>query len=403
MYKNPLWLILATVFIVSSCDLLGIGGDNDDAEKETGPSLLWKLDTTGGTSGTAPIIDRGKVYVRSFELMKVDLKTGSQEWTTGMLGDYHLPDYMKKMLITDKTVLVGQPDNITAFRKSDGQLVWKTNTGLPSGDTDSLYAEPYLLTQTSDHVFAAREQSLIGLEKSTGNRQIEITLDSVASNQAPEKIIALAGGKDASPLLFAATRYKTDDGSMKGSRIFAIDFQNGNSAWTRSVSEVHDDRTDKAPADLIWADGLLVVLTASEVTALEPNTGNRVWQTSLDEVGAQLLSAGNAIYVGTYMGTVIRLGSTDGTIKWRSQTEDYSFAIVTGRMVWEEGYLYYQKFSNENAGIRIIETENGRTERILGVSDIKDAGLDFWFFGGISVEGSYMVKQTELATYGIKL
>ncbi|HLR25036.1 MAG TPA: PQQ-binding-like beta-propeller repeat protein [Fodinibius sp.] len=399
-HKKYAWMILAAAVLLSSCDLLGIGGD--DKNEESGPALLWKINATGGAIGSPPIIEDENLYLRGFELMKVGLKAGSKEWTVLIEEGSNLPDYLKRMLVTGQAVVAGQPERIKAFRKSDGQVLWEIDTGFSFNDAEPSGAGTFLLAYTSGRIFAAYEQELIGLDTSTGNREVTIMLDGTGPGNRSKEITALTAGKGAAPLLFAATRYTIDDGWTDEGRVIALDSRNGRTVWSVEVSDTPDDNIAPAPRDLLLADGLLVVLTGSGAIALEPASGKMMWQTALDEGGSRLLAGGNAIFINSYSGTIYRLDSRNGSVQWKISALDSPVGFDFEPLVWDSGYLYYPNLKSNVFGISIIDAENGKTERFLTASDIRNVEFDFGFMGSMSVRNSYMVRQGGLNTYGIK-
>src|SRR5699024_9386581 len=129
-------------------------------------------------------------------------------------------------------------------------------------------------------------------------------------------------------------------------------------------------------------------------------SGNIVWETTLDEGGSRLLAADGALFVSNLIGVIFRLNGTDGNLQWemRPQDSDTQISVNFISPVWDGCYLYYLEFGNMTYGIRIVDAANGKTARFVSASDI-----NLGFFDGIAVQGSYMVRQNQIDTYGIKL
>src|SRR5699024_12585294 len=97
-----------------------------------------------------------------------------------------------------------------------------------------------------------------------------------------------------------------------------------------------------------------------------------------------------------------RLDSRKRSEQWKMSALDSPVSIDFEPLVWDSGYLYYPDLRSNVFGISIIDAENGKTERFLTASDIRNVEFDFGFMGSMSVRNSYMVRQGGLNTYGIK-
>lgn len=87
--------------------------------------------------------------------------------------------------------------------------------------------------------------------------------------------------------------------------------------WSTSIGEENEDPTAKL-APVLAYNKIFVADRSGNVTAVNPDNGDILWQVSLEEnIGGGPVVASNSIAVGTQQGELILLSSDNGDIKWR--------------------------------------------------------------------------------------
>lgn len=416
-YKLRLSLFIGLLILLSSCDLLGIGNNDHKDHNKNAPKLVWKKPFTGQaklseTGSAGPIIDQGNVYLLGFRLAKLKLKNGSTQWVYNIMNTPGTPGISpgaRNFLLTDQEVVLALPKRILSLSQKDGKPLWKTPVSLASAQNENSKYENLRLpmTQTSSLVFIGGQNKMVGLNKNNGSIELTVPVDKLAPNGETVYVTHLVSSNNSTPLLFAATEYVTGKSQVptfKGN-IIAINPETGKTMWGVDLSTITKDGTLVSIATKLFFTGnQLVVLISSEVIALDPVTGNIKWQTSLGSANLILdgtVGAGgdHSIYVSIFSGDIVRLNAASGSILWKASTTS---GISLGMAVDNE-HLYYSVFSNQNGGIWMINTDQGKIKRVIRASDLKNVGLGFLIGSGISVKAPYLVKQGTTHTYGIKL
>src|SRR3990172_9165077 len=133
MHKYFPTIIFSLIFFIfissiSTGSWQNVGGDlqhSGYSDSSNVPlELLWKF-KAGGSGISAPIVDRGAVFVGSDDnnLYAIDAATGKLKWQYTALGKVYTP------AAKDGLVFAASFDNNIYALDSNGNLRWKTSTG----------------------------------------------------------------------------------------------------------------------------------------------------------------------------------------------------------------------------------------------------------------------------------
>src|SRR5699024_4464089 len=165
-YTFLLLIIAGLATFITGCDLLGLGDDNSKNPKLT---LLWQKEQPSTMLDiSAPIIDNNSVYLLGMGLQKLDLQTGSRAWRSQIGSPIEFNIATKTLLEVNDALIIKQGDKTYAFSKTDGSLLWQTNTPMTkpvlyNGDTLRVAANP--MTQSASHIFVGGEGEVAGVAK----------------------------------------------------------------------------------------------------------------------------------------------------------------------------------------------------------------------------------------------
>ncbi len=403
-------MILLFAILLASCDLLGIGGDEDESENNK-PKVIWIKEFSAAPGGNAsPIIEKNNVYLLGFRLQKVALETGESIWESKLGGSFEPGLPAKAMLLAENAVIVNSGDKIFSFSKSNGAQLWKAETDFPTIQIDTLSIDVHNIAQTADRIFVSGGNKIVGLSKARGSIAWEVRLDTLAQEGKLQQISALQTSADNTPLLFVSAFYTTGSTFQLKGNLFAIDAQTGAIVWAAPINELLGIADEGIPAaDIAVINNQLIVLTSNHVLALNPQSGVVNWQTPLGDEpfnfnsASGLLATNNAIFINMG-GEVLRLNAGSGDIAWRAIFNTTAFVLSATPIVLENGRIYHSSFNiTQGATIRVIDAGSGNIMHRILTSELIGSGFDLGFLGGFDVEGDYLVLERPLKIYGIKL
>ena len=208
-------------------------------DRGTGDTI-WMVDIE---TNWPPLVSDGVVYIAaSDELHAIDAETGDRKWRVP-LGR----GPMSALAAAKDTILaLVSPDEVGAFRSSDGELIWEKALGGQAG--------PASMSIDAGRVFVAIGARLVCLELSDGAMRWDRTLP----------------GMLRSPI---AANGRVFVGSTSNA-VYGVDQDNGNVTWTYRVGgDVVGATVDR---DVVYVASLDNMLRA-----LKQANGNQIWKRPL--------------------------------------------------------------------------------------------------------------------------
>ncbi len=254
--------------------------------------------TVGGRGPRAtPTIADGQVYTLGATgiLSRLRLETGELVWSSNVLDGHpgRVADYgmtSSPLLVGDLVVVqIARVDRgLAAYYRSNGELAWR------GGEDSGSYSSPVLAT------IAGTEQILIVNQRSVAGHRPE-TGELLWREAWPEP-----GEKITPPLLLGDDRLLVSAGYGTGSRLLRI--QSGREGF--AVEELWKSRRLKSKfASMVLHEGIVYGLDDGILTALEPDTGARLWKRGRYGHG-QLVLVGDLLLVQTEKGDVVLVEAT---------------------------------------------------------------------------------------------
>jgi outer membrane protein assembly factor BamB len=256
------------------------------------------LTTIGGRGPRAtPTIADGRVYALGATgiLNCLELESGELIWSRNLVDDQQvrLADYgmpASPLLVDDLVVvqLARVGSSLVAYRRSDGEPVWR------AGEDSGSYSSPILAT--------------LG-----GIRQILIVNQRSVAGHLPEsgEILwreewPLPGEKITPPLLLGEDRLLVSAGYGVGSRLLHL--RAGEAGLT--VDELWaSPRLKSKFASMVLHEGTVYGLDDGVLTALDPETGERLWKHGRYGHG-QLILVGDLLLIQSEKGYVVLVEPT---------------------------------------------------------------------------------------------
>jgi outer membrane protein assembly factor BamB len=251
------------------------------------------LTTVGGRGPRAtPTIVDGQVYALGATgiLNCLELETGRPVWSHNVVeergvnvADYGLPS---SPLVVDDLVIVQiarVERSLVAYHRFDGELVWRADSGKGS------YSSPVLAT------VAGIRQILIVNRSSVAGHAVE---DGRLLWQEDWQI---GGDKITPPLLMGPDRLLVSAGYGAGSRLFHLRAE-GDGLRVEQIWK--SPRLKSKFASMVLHRGTVYGLDDGVLTALDPETGERLWKKGRYGHG-QLILVGDLLLIQTEGGAVV--------------------------------------------------------------------------------------------------
>lgn len=341
----------------------------------------WATELGGAVIGSVPVID-GAVYAASgTTLFRLDGATGEVEWEAST-HDHPFAMISASPVVADGLVFQGVasgevtvplPDytfrgSIGAWDTETGERVWRRFTtpgdetggaGVGIWSTPSVDVERGVLYvgtgNTYEEPSAPLADSILALDTQTG----EVVWSTQFTN--PDVFAAGGGGgKDAD--VGAAPNLWTSDGrdlvgaGDKTGVYHALDRETGDEVWATTLTP--GSMLGGAIGTAAFVDGLLVVTSnvgdpsnnaptnASKVAALDPASGDIVWELDLEgTVYAPVSAIPGVAFVGTSTGALLALDAATGDERWRFQAPTQIGAgpsVSDGDLLWGYGYNLFE-------------------------------------------------------------
>lgn len=341
----------------------------------------WATDLGGAVIGSVPIADDAVFAASGTTLYRLDRATGEVEWQA---ATHHHPFAMisASPVVADGLVFQGVASgevtvpqaqysfrgSIGAWDAETGEKVWRIST-TPNDETGGagvgIWSTPSVDTErgvlyvgtgnTYEEPTSPLADSILALDEHTG----EVAWSTQFTN--PDVFAAGGGGgKDAD--VGAAPNLWTSDGrDMVGAGdktgvYHALDRETGEEVWQTTLTP--GSILGGAIGTAAFVDEVLVVTSnvgnpennsptnASKVAALDPATGDIVWERDLEgTVYAPVSAIPGVAFVGTGTGALLALDTVTGRELWSSQAPSQvgsGPSISDGDLLWGYGYNLFE-------------------------------------------------------------
>lgn len=247
-----------------------------------------------------------------------NLKIAKRLWSVGLKSGgskkHFYPEY-NNPVADNGVIYVGSQGGIFyAVSESSGKILWKYKNVEAISSTPALNADRIFFTDLGGGV--------VCLSKSDGSLVWRNTFD--------REMLGL-------PLVSGGNLYL-----LRGEQdVIAVSQDDGHLVWSRAMRTYLKDITMRGHSSLALVDGALVVgLADGHLYKIAPSDGRVLWDKNLSlplktfkDIDAQVVQAGDSLYVGGYFGSVYRLGSGSGNILWSSDVATSSRVLVQDNMV----------------------------------------------------------------------
>lgn len=304
---------------ISEAAWQNVGGDLEHSGYSDSPvvplELLWKY-KVGGTEISAPVVDRGTVFVGSDDnnLYAIDVSSGRLKWQYPAFGKVYTPTAKEGL------VFAASFDNNIYALDLDGNLKWQTGSGssqatppvaynriLYGGFDKNIYAI-YMINGSIKWQYAAGDW----IESTPA-----ISQGVIYAGSNDNKIYAIdpdghlrwsyttGGGIVSSPSVVNGIVYA----GSKDNSIYAIDSTDGTLKWSRKTN----DWVISSPA--VFENKVFVGSNDNYVYALDIDTGDVIWNyMTSGRVGSPPIVVRGALYSGSEDGVIYVISTEDGKL-----------------------------------------------------------------------------------------
>lgn len=253
----------------------------------------WRFRMSNDVWGT-PVVTGDLVYVTSFEVHALDVRTGRRRFKTR--------DVAWSMKVADGRIHASDGPTLFALDAREGADLWRLPTD----------AWVYVLRAGHGTVLTGtRGGGVQSWDAATGRKLWELA-GAQSDFETPE----------AGPVLHEGTAYVWQD-----ARLRALDARSGEEYWSYPIGDAAS--CGGVPVRLTAADdGYVYVCAGTRVLALDAVNGQVRWHFEAPAVflsppavvpGAAV--TGGGVYLADYLGTVYALDAADGRDRWRIATE----------------------------------------------------------------------------------
>jgi outer membrane protein assembly factor BamB len=278
------------------------------------------------------------------------------------------------VVVDGGTAFVGvNGGTVYAVDLNDGSISWTAELGRPLG-TPLTVADSTVLVGLQLEA-AGTLPTLVALDATDGEERWRVDDDSAAG-----VIAAAAVGQGRAFVTFSGRQESSVDG---------IDLETGRRLWRTGFPRFFDPTATAPP--VVTDDAVFVADFGGQVFALDPATGNEIWDFALNESVFQSapVAVASHVIVGTLEGTLTALDGSSGNLVWRSDTSDESgpirsLAVIGDRLVvvraGGDGGL--SAFEHDPDGILVDEESPTRPDPVALAGGIAAAGL---IVGGLTL------------------
>jgi outer membrane protein assembly factor BamB len=318
------FIFLISILIILSLPLSeaawqNVGGDLAHSGYSDSPvvplDLVWKY-KVGGTEISAPVVDKGTVFVGSDDnnLYAIDAFSGSLKWQYPALGRVYTPT------AKDGLVFAASFDNNIYALDQDGNLKWQTGSGSSQATPPVAY---------NKMLFGGFDKYIYAIHIINGSIKWQYAAgDWVESTPAISQGVIYAGSNDnkiyaLDPEGHLRWSYTTGGGIVsspavvngivyagsKDNSIYAIDSNDGTLKWSRKTN----DWVISSPA--VFENKVFAGSNDNYVYALDIDTGDVIWNyMTSGRIGSPPVVVRGALYAGSEDGVIYVLSPENGIL-----------------------------------------------------------------------------------------
>lgn len=319
----------------------GLSGATPESGPRVDPELRWTHETISRVFGTPLVVDSNVIVANGSQapdgppsLVAIDRESGVRVWGGAknafevrgspayVDGCVHVVDLDARRFRVDAGdgSLLANPDRMDAVlgdgssHVCDGSTLFGNEYGVVALDPNTMterwrYGDHYVEVPPacwSNLVLAVGRNEigeLVALDPETGERRWTIPVPG-----RPWSVVVADG------IAYALAGRDHDD---DGPTVVAVDLDSREILWRRTPGS--------SPRSLaaVREDVLVVGTSEGTVLALDVESGERIWETRVNEdyqVWSSPTIAGDTVYVGSEDGTVVALDCNSGVEVWRLET-----------------------------------------------------------------------------------
>lgn len=354
MIRHLLCLFFISAFFIFSLPISeaawqNVGGDLAHSGYSDSPvvplELLWKY-KVGGSEISAPVVDRGTVFVGSDDnnLYAIDAAAGSLKWQFSALGMVYTPTGK------DGFVFAASFDNNIYALDQNGNLKWQTGIGSSQASPPIVY---------NRMLYGGFDKYIYAIHIINGSIKWQYSTDDwIESTPAISQGVIYAGSNDgkiysinpdgdlrwsysagggiaSSPSVVNGVVYA----GSKDNSIYAIDSVDGTLKWRRNTN----DWVISSPA--VFDDKVFVGSNDNYIYALDIDTGDVIWNYMTGgRVESSPIVVNGAVFAGSEDGTIYALDTENGGLvnKYEVGTGIIALALSDNRLfaTAKDGYVY---------------------------------------------------------------
>jgi polyvinyl alcohol dehydrogenase (cytochrome) len=320
----------------------------------------WTLDGLQGLSGTPVIVD-GTVYLGDWSghIRAVDAESGEELWATdaghGLIA--------QSVAVTeDRVVAAGFESHMVAVDRESGELLWETQVddqpaSIVFGGAVEVDGLVVLGIATMDELTPGAPPSLggsiVALDAESGEEAWRYWIGQEGQAGSGGSVWSSAAFDEDRGHIYIGTANNTTDAGTTGrtDAVVSLDAATGEEVWVSQFTPADTMSTGDvgAPPNLFEVDGadaLGVGDKGGVYRALDRETGEVLWETSVTDGGPQggimgaAAVAGDSIYVASNKASadadLVALDRETGEEQWRIDVGGH----VSGPVTWANDVVY---------------------------------------------------------------
>lgn len=218
---KPILLLSLLAFLISSCELLGIGGKNKD-DTQSGEVVGRIENQQENIVRIQPAVDKNRTYfLQDGRVKSAALEEARIVWSNKLVNQGS-GAFSRKMIQTTDRIFVEIGSEIRAYDKANGDLMWKNIVSETSAEISGLGGP--IMSQDTDYLYAGRRGYVLKVRKEDGQVVRRYPLDRLVpegvTQGSTEPIISPGGD-----VLYVPTSYydRTTPGEEEfGGTLFAF-------------------------------------------------------------------------------------------------------------------------------------------------------------------------------------
>ncbi|HEX6981382.1 MAG TPA: PQQ-binding-like beta-propeller repeat protein [Balneolaceae bacterium] len=395
-FRKDTWLIALVTVLLGSCELLGIGGDDEKSSEKGLPKLVWTKKEVGRSA--APLVDHNSAYLLGIgELIKLNPETGEEYWSTPVHEIWD-PAPLRPFIQSKKRLFAHFGESIRAWNKTNGSVAWTFSTGLegPFFSGDSIAVRFSEIAQSADRLFVGVKNEVVAISKADGSVDYRITLKKLASDSIQQKTFSPVVSVGPNPVLYVPTIFQENG---VGGNLFGYDAKTGEQLFAFKMHELLED-TVQSPyfiEDIGISGDKLILLINYSLVAVNRFTGELIWST--EKAYTSSIYVENKSIFTSGFADLYRFDANSGQLIWHIEGQSINLST---QVLIKEDRLYRNLISPFSSRVQILDVKNGAVLKAINASAFQQTEPFLSFPNSIAVYDNYLITQNDLNTYGIK-